>query len=268
MKKAGASETLLDYLRDHGLTGCKRSCGIGECGSCTVVVSHRQGEGGAVVACLVPLASLQGAAVTTVEGLGQELHPVQELLHAGHATQCGFCSPGLVSHHYLISCFHPSSKVMSAVGLLASCPSPDIEDLGRGLQGNLCRCTGYRPILSSLADLCSNTERQADCQKGLMSLNNEAERRRAEADSTELELESTTQVPINVFCINTRLIIKKKIFEGLAPSCFSCSPLCLVGTTSRCSAEVGWHRWTAWQPGANCCWTSGGTERDPRDASG
>ena len=222
MKKAGASETLLDYLRDQGLTGCKRSCGIGECGSCTVVVSHRQGEGGAVVACLVPLASLHGAAVTTVEGLGQELHPVQELLHAGHATQCGFCSPGLVSHHYLISCFHPSSKVMSAVGLLASCPSPDIEDLGRGLQGNLCRCTGYRPILSSLADLCSNTERQADCQKGLMSLNNEAERRRAEADSTELELESTTQVPINVFCISTRLIIKKKIFEGLAPSCFSC----------------------------------------------
>lgn len=92
--------------------------------------------------------------------------------------------------------FPPFLQVMSAVGLLASCPSPDIEDLGRGLQGNLCRCTGYRPILSSLAGLCSDTERQVDCQKGL-SLNSEAERRRAEADSTELELESSTQVLIS-----------------------------------------------------------------------
>ena len=199
MKKTKASETLLDYLRAHGLTGCKLSCGIGECGSCTVVVSHKQGEeAGAVVACLVPLASLQGAAVTTVEGLGEELHPVQDLLHVGHATQCGFCSPGLVSDCYLVSYFHSFLKVMSAVGLLASCPSPDIEDLGRGLQGNLCRCTGYRPILSSLAHLCSTTEREIDCQKGLMNLNSEAERRRAEADSTELELESTSQVPISL----------------------------------------------------------------------
>ena len=96
------------------------------------------------------------------------------------------------------SCFHPFSKVMSAVGLLASCPSPDIEDLGRGLQGNLCRCTGYRPILSSLANLCSTTERRVNGQKGLISLNSEAEIRRAEADSTELELDSTTQVPISL----------------------------------------------------------------------
>ena len=87
---------------------------------------------------------------------------------------------------------------MSAVGLLASCPSPDIEDLGRGLQGNLCRCTGYRPILSSLANLCSTTERGDDGQKDLISLNSEAEVLRAEADSTELELDSTTQVPISL----------------------------------------------------------------------
>ena len=62
-----------------------------------MVLSPRTGEEGAVVACLVPLASLQGAAVTTVEGLGEDLHPVQDLLHVGHATQCGFCSPGFVS---------------------------------------------------------------------------------------------------------------------------------------------------------------------------
>ena len=111
MKKSGASENLLDYLRDQGLTGCKRSCGIGECGSCTVVVRYREEEGGAVVACLVPLASLQGAAVTTVEGLGQELHPVQEMLHVGHATQCGFCSPGVVCLNCcLVSLFNPFFK--------------------------------------------------------------------------------------------------------------------------------------------------------------
>ena len=62
-----------------------------------MVISPRPDEEGAVVACLVPLASLQGAAVTTVEGLGEDLHPVQDLLHVGHATQCGFCSPGFVS---------------------------------------------------------------------------------------------------------------------------------------------------------------------------
>ena len=88
-------------------------------------------------------------------------------------------------------------KVMSAVGLLSSCPNPDIEDLGRGLQGNLCRCTGYRPILSSLANLCSKTERELDRPEAL-SLNREAERLRAEVECTELELESTEQVELRV----------------------------------------------------------------------
>ena len=89
-------------------------------------------------------------------------------------------------------------KVMSAVGLLSSCPNPDIEDLGRGLQGNLCRCTGYRPILSSLANLCSKTERELDRPEAL-SLNREAERLRAEVECTELELESTEQVELNFY---------------------------------------------------------------------
>ena len=89
-------------------------------------------------------------------------------------------------------------KVMSAVGLLSSCPNPDIEDLGRGLQGNLCRCTGYRPILSSLANLCSKTERELDRPEAL-SLNREAERLRAEVECTELELESTEQVELNLY---------------------------------------------------------------------
>ena len=77
---------------------------------------------------------------------------------------------------------------MSTVGLLANCPSPDIEDLGRGLQGNLCRCTGYRPILSSLSNLCSKTENKLDCQDGLF-LSEDEERRRTEVNHTELELE-------------------------------------------------------------------------------
>ena len=82
---------------------------------------------------------------------------------------------------------------MSAVGLLANCPSPDIEDLGRGLQGNLCRCTGYRPILSSLSNLCSKTENKLDCQDGLF-LSEDEERRRTEVNHTELELELDNQV--------------------------------------------------------------------------
>ena len=83
--------------------------------------------------------------------------------------------------------------MMSAVGLLVNCPSPDIEDLGRGLQGNLCRCTGYRPILSSLSNLCSKKENNLGCQDALF-LNEDKERRRTEANHTELELESDNQV--------------------------------------------------------------------------
>ena len=118
---------LVQYLRSTGLTGTKVSCGEGSCGSCTVLLSRVSGSGEleevTVTSCRLQLdPGLHGAHVTTVEGLGSArdgLHPVQERLHKGHGSQCGFCSPG---------------TVMSMVGVLKQCPTPDIEDICSGLQ--------------------------------------------------------------------------------------------------------------------------------------
>ena len=118
---------LVQYLRSSGLTGTKVSCGEGSCGSCTVLLGRVSGSGEleevTVTSCSLQLdPGLQGAHVTTVEGLGSAkagLHPVQERLHMGHGSQCGFCSPGMV---------------MSMVGVLKQCPAPDIEDICSGLQ--------------------------------------------------------------------------------------------------------------------------------------
>ncbi|XP_019642816.1 PREDICTED: xanthine dehydrogenase/oxidase-like [Branchiostoma belcheri] len=133
--------TLLTYLRTKlRLTGAKLGCGEGGCGACTVMVSrYSQAQGKvlhlAVNACLAPICSLHGAAVTTVEGIGStrtRLHPVQERLAKAHGSQCGFCTPGIV---------------MSMYTLLRNHPCPDMDQLEAAFQGNLCRCTGYRPIL-------------------------------------------------------------------------------------------------------------------------
>ena len=147
MGGSGLESTLLHYLRSSGLTGCKLSCGEGSCGSCTVLLSRWVGrlEEITVTACSLPLASLHGQHVTTVEGVGSArsgLHPVQQRLHQGHGSQCGFCSPGMV---------------MSMLGVLKQCPTPDIEDIFSGLQGNLCRCTGYRPIIEAFSSFTSET---------------------------------------------------------------------------------------------------------------
>ncbi|XP_076463872.1 xanthine dehydrogenase/oxidase-like isoform X2 [Babylonia areolata] len=133
--------TLLQYLRRHlRLTGTKLGCGEGGCGACTVMLSryhphtsHIQHH--SVNACLTPLCSVHGTAVTTVEGLGSvttRLHPVQERLATSHGTQCGFCTPGFV---------------MSMYTLLRNHPHPSAEQLETAFDGNLCRCTGYRPII-------------------------------------------------------------------------------------------------------------------------
>eukprot|EP00058_Branchiostoma_floridae_P025128 XP_002610618.1 hypothetical protein BRAFLDRAFT_202728 [Branchiostoma floridae] len=133
--------TLLTYLRSKlRLTGAKLGCGEGGCGACTVMVSRynptqRKVLHLAVNACLAPICSLHGAAVTTVEGIGStrtRLHPVQERIAKAHGSQCGFCTPGIV---------------MSMYTLLRNHPTPDMEQLEAAFQGNLCRCTGYRPIL-------------------------------------------------------------------------------------------------------------------------
>lgn len=135
--------TLLEYLRDVGLTGTKLGCGEGGCGACTVMVSYFDHNSKicvhqAINACLAPLYSVEGMHIITVEGLGNRrfgLHPVQESLARSHGSQCGFCTPGFV---------------MSMYALLRSSKSPPSEEqIEESLAGNLCRCTGYRPILDA-----------------------------------------------------------------------------------------------------------------------
>ncbi|XP_068446454.1 xanthine dehydrogenase/oxidase [Clinocottus analis] len=140
-RNADPETTLLTYLRRKlGLTGTKLGCAEGGCGACTVMLSRYQTHTQqllhyAVNACLAPLCSLHLVAVTTVEGIGsvaRKLHPVQERIARAHGSQCGFCTPGIV---------------MSMYALLRNNPTPKMADVEEAFQGNLCRCTGYRPIL-------------------------------------------------------------------------------------------------------------------------
>ncbi|MGF6256286.1 xanthine dehydrogenase small subunit [Ensifer sp. LBL] len=131
--------TLLDYLRlERRLTGTKEGCAEGDCGACTVLVGRLWGDRlvyESVNACIRFLGSLQATHVVTVEHLaGQDgaLHPVQQAMVDFHGSQCGFCTPGFV---------------MSLYGLWLSNDSPSRADIEKALQGNLCRCTGYEPIV-------------------------------------------------------------------------------------------------------------------------
>ncbi|KAJ2950078.1 hypothetical protein O0L34_g11418 [Tuta absoluta] len=133
--------TLLWYLRRKlQLTGTKYGCGEGGCGACTVMVSQYVKQEDCVKhisvnACLMPVCAMHGLAVTTVEGIGStqdRLHPVQERIAKAHGSQCGFCTPGIV---------------MSMYTLLRNNNKIEYKDIEKTLQGNLCRCTGYRPII-------------------------------------------------------------------------------------------------------------------------
>lgn len=129
-----AHHSLLDVLRDRlRLTGAKECCAEGECGACTVIV-----DGRAVNACIVLAVELEGAQVTTIEGLGSgaESSRLQDAFVAGGAVQCGFCIPGMV---------------MSAQALLQHTPHPSADEIREGLSGNLCRCGGYNQICAAVA---------------------------------------------------------------------------------------------------------------------
>ncbi|MBV6656593.1 MAG: xanthine dehydrogenase small subunit [Devosiaceae bacterium] len=135
-----ASVTLLDYLRlERRLTGTKEGCNEGDCGACTVLVGRlRNGELSyeSLNACIRFVGSLDGCHVVTVEHLaaGDSLHPVQQALVDHHGSQCGFCTPGIV---------------MSLYALWMRTPSPSEAEIETALQGNLCRCTGYEPIIKA-----------------------------------------------------------------------------------------------------------------------
>lgn len=128
--------TLLAALRDGlGVTSPKRGCAQGTCGTCTVLL-----DGEPVMACLIPVETIDGASVRTLEGVAAPdgaLDDVQAAFLEGFATQCGFCTSGMI---------------MAAEALLASNPDPSREDVVRAISGNVCRCTGYELIVGAILD--------------------------------------------------------------------------------------------------------------------
>ena len=140
-----ADRTLLvHFLRDvAGLTATNVGCDTTSCGACTVLL-----DGRSVKSCTVLAAQADGHQITTLEGLasGGEMHPVQRAFHAEHGLQCGFCTPGMV---------------IAAVSLLAENPHPTEQQVRTGLEGNLCRCTGYHNIVRAVLAAAGHSQGQA-----------------------------------------------------------------------------------------------------------
>jgi aerobic carbon-monoxide dehydrogenase small subunit len=124
---------LVHYLREHaGRTGTPVGCDTTNCGACTVLMNGRS-----VKSCSVLAVQADGSEITTIQGLASngELHPLQKAFHEEHALQCGYCTPGMI---------------MAAADLLKDNPSPTEEEVRDGLEGNLCRCTGYQNIVRAV----------------------------------------------------------------------------------------------------------------------
>mmetsp|Transcript_34636 Transcript_34636/g.58034 ORF Transcript_34636/g.58034 Transcript_34636/m.58034 type:complete len:1370 (-) Transcript_34636:596-4705(-) len=145
--------TLLQWLRGQGYTGTKLGCGEGGCGACTVLLSHYNSWESKIIhrsvnACLTPFCAVDGMAVITVEGLGsieRGLHPIQDRMARSHGSQCGFCTPGIV---------------MAMYALLRNHPKPTRKMIEEALDGNLCRCTGYRPILDAFKSFAIDADEE------------------------------------------------------------------------------------------------------------
>ena len=131
--EAPPMKRLLDVLReDLHLTGAKEGCGEGECGACAVLMN-----GNLVNSCLIPILQTQGAEITTIEGIaiGSKLHPIQQCFLEQGGAQCGICTPGMI-----LATYH----------LLENSPQPTLLQIQEGLNGNLCRCTGYMRIFDAV----------------------------------------------------------------------------------------------------------------------
>ncbi|KAJ3009322.1 hypothetical protein HKX48_008030 [Thoreauomyces humboldtii] len=150
-------ESLLVFLRRNGYTGIKLGCGEGGCGSCTVMVSSYSEEHGvthsSVNGCLAPACAIEGKHVVTVEGIGSSKnpHPTQEAIALSHGSQCGFCTPGIV---------------MSLYTLTQNNKAPTGHEIEEAFDGNLCRCTGYRPILDGAQEFAVPVSRSHRCGGG------------------------------------------------------------------------------------------------------
>lgn len=149
--KARSNQTLLSFLReDMKLTGSKLGCSEGGCGACTVMISKKDPATGEIKhlnvnACLMPCLAADGCHITTIEGIGSvkenNMHPIQKAMTDLHGSQCGFCTPGIIVSIYSLYANHAGVK--------------DIEE---HLDGNLCRCTGYRPIWDAARSLCDDSD--------------------------------------------------------------------------------------------------------------
>jgi aerobic carbon-monoxide dehydrogenase small subunit len=132
---------LVHYLREQaGRTGTPVGCDTSNCGACTVLLNGRS-----VKSCSVLAVQADGAEVTTIQGIANgsgELHPLQQAFHEEHALQCGYCTPGMI---------------MAAVDLLSENPHPTEEEVRDGLEGNLCRCTGYQNIVRAVLRAANQT---------------------------------------------------------------------------------------------------------------
>jgi carbon-monoxide dehydrogenase small subunit len=128
--------TLLVYLlrETFGLTGTNVGCDTSSCGACTVML-----DGESVKSCTLLAAQADGREITTIEGMadGDAMHPLQEAFHRNHGLQCGYCTPGMI---------------MAAASYLKENPTPTEEEVRESLEGNLCRCTGYQNIVTSILD--------------------------------------------------------------------------------------------------------------------
>jgi aerobic carbon-monoxide dehydrogenase small subunit len=135
---------LVHYLREvAGRTGTPIGCDTTNCGACTVLLGGSDGEKLSVKSCSVLAVQADGADVTTIQGLANgEWHPLQQAFHEEHALQCGYCTPGMI---------------MAAADLLRENPHPTEEEVREGLEGNLCRCTGYQNIVRAVMRAANGT---------------------------------------------------------------------------------------------------------------